>query len=381
MPRRLAFILGAFVLLAVALAAGPTPRAAIAADLDAPGDAPGGTIDAQAQAPICTIARRYVRAINGQPAVGVTAFVPPGGTSTSIDEQGRIRLGVSRYPAVFRVIFPEDVFDTTEGGFTFRDGFSIPGIPFSAGTYDMYFRVYQGCYSELIAVREVRIQQVPESRPAAPPVPAGYIPSQATRDAQIPGAAPFGNAINVPWDGLYWLTAPVVTVGVCISDSVAAAGAAAFAIEQWKAAPSFPWQIVRNDTACSDDFTEPKLLFKHATLIRSPFVGGGTYAVDADGKQCFSNEVRVSTCWVKTATVVLNAPGFDRAPSEEQTFIALHKMGHALGLDHAFACGDTVMYYTDLCRAAPTMRAGADDIASLTELLGATLRVLQSQAP
>jgi hypothetical protein len=363
MPRR--FLSAAVALLGLALlsvsgiAGGPSPWTASA---EAAPPARAG----------CTIRGFFVRTTDEKPQSGVTVLALSLGTSTQSDASGFFSLDVGTARSVtLRAVAPTDVvfWDDVDAALVWQ------------GSTDLTFAMSSICSPVLVDSRAVSRIEGPVSRPTPPAVPSGFMPAKATLEAKDPPLTGPGNGGNVPWIGYFWLTAPVVTAGVCDVLDAPTRSAADAAIQAWQNALGLGWQIVRNDDACKPDFPQPKLLITRDTERVSRFVLASTPAVDMDGKEC-TTDLSGSVCWVGTATIKINPGAFDHLPSGAQVHTILHEMGHALGLAHTRGCGDSVMWW-DLteCPASPLTNPGSDDIASLNELLAATLPVLRAAAP
>ncbi len=340
--------------------------AAAAVDLSAPG------ADAATQS-VCTLSGGFLRLEDFEPAPNVTVLLTSGGSTTS-DANGVWRLGIQNTGTVkVRVITTIDLIE-------FEELLLIP-----AGTAELTYVVNTSCRWALTDFQVLFLNEGPVSRPPAPPLPAGFVPSDITRAAAIPEPSQTANAANIPWFGAFWLTAPVVPVGICGYVDAAARSAAEIAIQRWldAATRGLAWTLVRNDDACIPDFAAPRLLIKQDQFSRSRAVLGRTTATDLDGKTC-KFDLNGTTCWVGAATVTLNPPGFGRLNGERQVLTVMHEIGHALGLAHTRGCSESIMWFdAGGCGLSvlPPQGPSADDIASLNELLAVTLRALQTTAP
>lgn len=371
MTRR-ATLLGAALLACLALARpgrGVTPEPISAA--------PAASASALAS---CPLSGTTVRPSDRQPVSGVIVMLVIGGQSATTDGTGRWSLDpgdASR--ATLRVTSPVPVSFFFSQRVRTADGDIFQGLRLPAGTVEISLAMTQTCQILIEDVRQVTRTEGPVARPAPPPLPAGFTPSDATRAAAFPGASD-GNAGNVPWLGYFWLTAPEIPVGVCGITDAATLTAAETAVQRWidAAQRGLGWRIVRTDAACDSGFTQPRLLIKRELVDEDDNVLGETPALDLSGQEC-DVDLRGTTCWISTATVRLNPPGFDRLSDDQRVATVLHEMGHAFGLAHTRGCGDSIMWYNTRCDFAPTLFPGADDIASLNELLTVTLRALQSQ--
>jgi hypothetical protein len=324
----------------------------------------------------CALSGKFVRLSDDQPVSGVQVILLSGG-STSTDAAGAWRLPVSQTGMVkTRVITPVSVYDPATAIIFSGELLYAAVIP--AGTSEVTYRMF-GCSAELWDVSVVFRDEGPVGRPVPPPAPAGWSMSEATRTAVIPESFP-GNPGNLPWLGGFWLTAPVVTLGICPGMDHGTQIAAEEAIQRWQAAADqgLAWKLIRDDAACDDSFRGPKMLIKRETVSSRRYILGRINMVDMDGQPCVP-DLRGTTCWIGTVTVSLNPPGFDRLDRGEQMLTVLHEMGHALGLAHNRGCGDSVMWFDagGCSNARPPDRPGLDDISSLNELLAATLKALR----
>jgi hypothetical protein len=326
---------------------------------------------ASVRASNCAIDGIVVRLSDFEPASGVTLLLLGGGGSATTDTSGEFSLPVGPSSrTTLRVVTSTDVIVAT-----YTDYFVV-----EQGAADITFQVSSLCRFATVDFAQTSRVEGPVSRPNPPALPDGYKPSQETLDAKVPTAS-MGNAGNVPWIGYFWLTAPVVTVGVCDIFDYNTNIAVESAINRWETAANLGWKIVRNNDACKPDFPQPKLLIKREAVGRSRLVLGSTPATDMDGKEC-KVDLAGTICWVGTVTIKLNPAGFDRLSSTQQIATVLHEMGHAFGLAHTRGCGDSIMWYnTRRCESSPSLSPGNDDIASANDLLSETLRRLRPEAP
>jgi hypothetical protein len=308
------------------------------------------------------------RLFDEMPAPGVPVIDLTAGASTVTDYSGRWRLPVPVGNNVrVRIVSSTEMIDV------------INFILLFPGTTEITYRVNSNCGASITDVREVSIMEGAVSRPNPPALPSDYVLSEATRNVVLP-APGGGNPGNLPWIGYFWLTAPNITVGICSSVDQATRTAAETAIDRWNESSQrgLAWRLIRNDEACSDGFTAPKLLITREQFSRYRFVLGRAAAKDLNGSDC-KVDLNGTVCWASVVRVQVNPPGFDRLRADEQVATMLHEIGHALGLAHANGCGDSVMWFDTGCIWSPTQHPGMDDIASLNDLLGVTLQVLRPQ--
>lgn len=320
----------------------------------------------------CTLSGRYLSWSDDLPVSGIQIIHLAGG-STSTDASGIWRLVISDNGLVkLRVITPVTVYNPSE-----LLNYGVAAVV-PAGTVEVTYRITGLCFVELYDIGVVYREEGPVSRPTPPPLPDGFRPSDATRAAVAPDSFP-GNPANLPWLGGFWLSAPEVQVGICGPMDFGSQNAAEVAIQKWQEATAagLAWKLVRNDAACEDSFTQPRLLIKRQLVSQRRFVLGRTILTDTSGADC-TIDLRGSSCWIGAATVALNPPGFDRLPRDEQMITVLHEVGHALGLAHNRGCGDSLMWFdAGGCSGRSPDRPGIDDISSLNELLATTLKALR----
>jgi subtilisin family serine protease len=221
------------------------------------------------------------------------------------------------------------------------------------------------------------------SAPASPPGrftpparPAGFTASEATQAATAP-AVTGGTAANVAWNGAFWLSAPLVTVGVCEGSDAGTRAAADAALRRLAEAVGrgLAWQLTRDDGACDAAVAQPKLLITRAVVRSDARLAAQTSITDQSGAAC--DTASGSGCWVGVAAVAVNPPAFDQLADEQQAAVVLRELARALGLGPATSCDGSLMVSLNRCPGVPPQDLGADDIASLNEVLAATLPVLQ----
>lgn len=212
-------------------------------------------------------------------------------------------------------------------------------------------------------------------RPAPPALPAGFVISDAARTATVPDSITGATPSNVSWNGKFWLSAPVVTVGVCDISDEATRAATDTALIRWTEAAgrSLAWRVTRNDMACDTAFTAPKVLITRTTIPGDDTAVSRVVSTDAAGNAC-----GVDACWVNTAAVQLNPAAFDAISAEARAAAIMRDLARSVGLGTATSCGDTLLAQPDRCSGAPATDLGLDDIAALNELLSATLRVMRA---
>lgn len=231
-------------------------------------------------------------------------------------------------------------------------------------------------------------------RPQPPMLPDGFVPSPVTHLAKVPTYVS-EIAANVPWGGLFRQTAPEVTIGICDIIEVRTKHAAETAIIRWEEAfGEGSWRLLRDDAACAPDFNRPKITIRRETFIGRfsryvpflPFYGlfatPRTSVQDVNGLPC-PLDLNGGACWAGSASIRLNPEGFEYLSDNAQVMAMVRQLGYALGLAEARACTASVMWSDPGCSVAPNLypEPGPDDIASMNELLGVTLKVLQAAAP
>jgi hypothetical protein len=222
---------------------------------------------------------------------------------------------------------------------------------------------------------ETTTPAVPAGRFTPPALPQGFAASAGTRSAQVT-ATSTGNAANVAWNGAFWLSAPNVPVGLCNVEDAATIAAATSALNRLAAATArgLGWQIARDDAACDSGFSQPRLLITRDT-VPDDTSAARTGVKDITGASCDVAAGAVG-CWVNSGTITLNAAAFDMLTEEQQALTVLREIARALGLSHSTACTDSLLISADRCPDATPADLGADDIASLNELLAAALKAL-----
>jgi hypothetical protein len=158
--------------------------------------------------------------------------------------------------------------------------------------------------------------------------------------------------------------------------SVRAAVDAALRLFAGAAARGLAWQIPHEDAACASTYTGPKLLITHETVSEDDAPAAMTVLRDITGAPC-NLAPGTSGCWVHSGTITLSAGSFDQLSEEQQALTMLRELVHALGLSHAITCGESLLVSAEICPDARPADLGADDIASLNELLAVTLQVLR----
>ncbi|MBI2760292.1 MAG: hypothetical protein HYX51_02560 [Chloroflexi bacterium] len=316
----------------------------------------------------CTLTRRYLLDSGDDPAHDVTVTLADGGARTTIDARGRWSLDVGpRRNVVVRVRSESGVLDVTNRQGR-RGSAAIP-----AGTAEVTYQLDAGCRASVVGVVSVEPGSA-RGRPQPPPLPDGFRPSSATRAARAP-AAGAGTAARVPWTGSFWLSAPSVTAGICNIADRATRDAAEAALRHWQDAEGFGWQLRRDDAVCDENAPGPKMLILRETVDDDSFLGK-EWEDAFDTPDC-DPDAEITNCWIEVAYVAANPPGFDQLGRDEKAATMIHEIGHGLGLAHATVCAETIMWSADDCERSNRPPPGADDVASLNELLAATLAVLQ----
>ena len=336
--------------------------ARVAAETSSPG---GGAV----AVPECTLERRLVMAADHRPARGVAVELAGKDDKAVTDDTGRFSFAVPGHDAVtVRVETRVDLIDTTERG-------RGEHVLLPARVVEVTYDVTESCASHAAEVREVIHDEGFNPRPAPPPLPLPGGLRLSPPAVVAPRVTPLpGNGANVPWTGYFWASAPVITAAVCDVDDGDTRAAAEQALRWLVGSRALGWEIVRNDSACSPDAPRPKLIITRRDEGDDELLGDA-WAEDVDGAEC-DPDGSGQPCWVGTAYAVANPAGFDPLTPGEKLATLLHEIGHAFGLGHAYACADTVMWYDDSCDRSPTSRLGDDDVASLNELLAATLAAL-----
>lgn len=316
----------------------------------------------------CTLTRRYQLAENDEPARDLTVTPAEGGSAVTPDWRGRWSLDAgTRRTVVVRVQSDADLLDITN-----RQGRrGTAAIP--AGLVEVTYQLDAACHATVAGVVNVSPGSA-RGRPHPPPLPDDFHPSAATRAARPPQPGP-GAGDRVPWTGSFWLTAPVVTAGICDITDPATRDAAEIALKRWQEASGLGWQIRRDDHVCDESVPGPKMLIVRETVDDDTSLGE-EYEDALDTPGC-DPDAAVSNCWIDIAYVTANPPGFDTLTRDEQIATMLHEIGHGLGLAHATICGETIMWADDACARSNRPLPGADDISSLNTLLTVTLAVLQ----
>lgn len=216
----------------------------------------------------------------------------------------------------------------------------------------------------------------PAARPRPPALPPGFVPSEETLAATVPMVASGGTA-TVSWNGAFWLSAPVVTFGLCGVGDPESLAATEAALDAWRSAPGMSWRIVRNDDACGAEFDGPRVLVTREVLGDDLAIDltnlTRTTATDAARTPCDA----AAPCWTAATRLTINGPAFKEITVEARPLAMVQAVGRALGLGEATHCGATVMWTGSPCEGSPAGVPGVDDLTSLDELLAVTLRALR----
>jgi hypothetical protein len=181
----------------------------------------------------------------------------------------------------------------------------------------------------------------------------------------------------VAWNGAFWLSAPNLTVGVCNVEDEATRTAAALALKRLADATArgLGWQIAADSAACDSSYSQPRLLITRETQADDTATAAKTSVKDTTGAPCDVG-TGTSGCWVDTGSITINGAAFDRLTEEQRAFTILREITRALGLSHATTCAESLLISPDRCPNVNPVDLGADDIASLNELLTVALRAL-----
>lgn len=318
----------------------------------------------------CIVSRRYLlREADRPPKSAVVRL--GSGERLSPDREGRWQTEAEPEAAV--VVWVEskealvDASEPRRGG---RGADDAPVIP--AGVAQATYRLDGECRVRDVDVRLVVSGAGSAERPAPPQPPAGYVPSAALLAFAMPAPGP-GDGTNVPWTGDFWLTAPRITIGICRIRHRATREAAEVALTRWQEAPGLAWQLERDDAVCDASSPGPKVVVGRQRIGEDDLLGR-EWTEYVDEPFCAEDDL---ACWTAVAHVVANPAGFDDLSFDLKVSTYIHELGHAFGLAHARRCGSSVMWEDDSCDEANRPVPGEDDIASLNDLLIATVAALR----
>jgi thermitase len=216
----------------------------------------------------------------------------------------------------------------------------------------------------------------PVGRFVPPALPPGFVPSELVRNTVIP-ALTAGTASNVTWTGWFWLSAPTVTAGICETSDAATRAAAESALQRLTdaGARGLAWRIVRDDASCDAGFSQPRIVITRDLVGSDEGPALQTTMKDVSGGTC-EPASGGPACWAGVAAIAVNPLAFDQLADDQKVTSLMRELARSFGLGQATTCGDSMMVTADRCPGA-SQDLGADDIASLNELLAATLKAMK----
>lgn len=191
------------------------------------------------------------------------------------------------------------------------------------------------------------------SRPIPPALPAGFVPSEATRAAQVP--APAGEGMDVSWSGRFWTVAPVIPLAVCPSvETEPLRTAVTAALDRWNEARSrgLAWELAQDDNLCSSE-SGPRITVTRVVQESAPLVT--IVPVAQAGGSC-----EPGPCWLAGLQIRVNGADFDGMSAGDQAASLLLALVEAAGIVPLAGNLDVA------------------EIGALNDLLATTLRALQA---